>query len=413
MSRRVLLICYYFPPLGLGGIGRPLNLFRRLEQHGWECELLTVKPVLYRAYEPELLEGLDQSKVHRSGSRDPQRLLYLLGKRTVKSSTIAKGRPVAERFFPDSKVGWVKPATRLGRRLLAKRRFDCLISTAPPMSSHLIGEKLHETSGLPWIADFRDFWTIYKPEEIYDDTERLGRAKALLERVTSSASAVTTVNRSIADYLKRGETIPNGYDPDIAHHWRREPTGERFTIGLLGHQHDARQIEPLLRVIAGIVEQRPELQSKIRILQVGQIDPAWFRSLVAEHGLDIELDLRGRQPREDTIKILSGVHLFYYGISEREGAGFLPGRSFELVASGRPILAYVPMPGELTWLLDPVENARCFNDETIGSAHDAMLEQIGDWEKGRFRIDPLSDYALRFSADQLARRFAQLMERLL
>ena len=67
MNGRVLLICYYFPPLGLGGVGRPLNLFKRLPNHGWECDVLTVKPVLYRAYEPELLDGLDQSRISGRG----------------------------------------------------------------------------------------------------------------------------------------------------------------------------------------------------------------------------------------------------------------------------------------------------------------------------------------------------------
>ncbi|MCK4574663.1 MAG: glycosyl transferase family 1, partial [candidate division Zixibacteria bacterium] len=63
--KRVLLVCYYFPPLGGAGVGRPLSLFRYLPQFGYECDLLTVKPVAYRGYEPELLEGLDQSRIYR------------------------------------------------------------------------------------------------------------------------------------------------------------------------------------------------------------------------------------------------------------------------------------------------------------------------------------------------------------
>ena len=412
MSRRVLLICYYFPPLGLGGVGRPLNLFKRLEHHWWECDVLTVKPVLYRAYEPELLKGLDASRIHRSGSRDPQRLLYLLGKRSIESSTISRGKPVADRFFPDSKVGWVGPAVRLGSRLLKKRRYDFLISTAPPISCHLVGMKLHEKFKVPWIADFRDFWTIYKLEDLYRGTPNLKRARALLDRITATATKVTTVNRSIAEYLKTGETITNGYDPDIARHWRREPDRSRFTIGLLGHQHDSRQIEPLLNVLKAVIAKNPGLTERIRILQVGQIDPDWFRSLVREHGLDIELDLRLRQPREATVQILSDAHVFYYGISEREGSGFLPGRSFELIASGRPILAYVPVAGELSWLLEPVPNALCFSDRTLKQAADFVVEQAGAVAEDRYSFDPLSDYARQFSAEEIVRRFAQLMERL-
>ena len=56
MNKKVLLICYYFPPLGLAGVGRPLNLFKRLPRFGWDCHVLTVKPVTYWAYEPDLLD---------------------------------------------------------------------------------------------------------------------------------------------------------------------------------------------------------------------------------------------------------------------------------------------------------------------------------------------------------------------
>ena len=57
---KVLLICYYFPPLGGAGISRPLSLFKHLPEHGIDCDVLTVEPVTYRIYEPELLDGLDK-----------------------------------------------------------------------------------------------------------------------------------------------------------------------------------------------------------------------------------------------------------------------------------------------------------------------------------------------------------------
>ena len=257
MSRRVLLICYYFPPLGLGGVGRPLNLFKRLPDYGWECDVLTVKNVAYRAYEPELLDGLDTSRIFRSGSRDPQRLLYLMGVRTVSASAISRGKPVSEKFFPDSKISWVKPAMRLGGKLCRRRGYDVILSTSPPISSHLVGLELSERYDVPLLADFRDFWTIYKAEDVFDDKDQVRKARRLLEEIRTGAAAVTTVNRSIADYLGGGEVITNGYDPDLAGYWRDEPDRERFTIGLLGHQHDTRQVEPLFEVLQRVESRRP------------------------------------------------------------------------------------------------------------------------------------------------------------
>ena len=79
------------------------GLRNRLVKSG--VHVLTVKPVTYWAYEPELLDGLDTSRVYRSGSRDPQRIMHLLGVRRIKASAIQGSAKITDKFFPDSKVG--------------------------------------------------------------------------------------------------------------------------------------------------------------------------------------------------------------------------------------------------------------------------------------------------------------------
>ena len=412
MSGRVLLVCYYFPPLGLGGVGRPLNLIKRLPQHGWECHVLTVKPVLYRAYEPELLEGLDMSRIFRAGSYDPQRLLYLLGVRKVKAQTISRARPVAERFFPDSKVGWVGPAIRLGRRLHRLHDYAAVISTSPPVSAHLIGLALSRELDLPLIADFRDFWTIYKAEEVYSDEQQRHRGRQMLDRIRDRADALTAVNCSIVEYLGVGEIIPNGYDPETAEYWKQAPSTDAFTIGLLGHQHDTREIEPLLKLLEGFRARRPDGLKSLRLLQVGEIDAQWFRSLMKERGLDIQIDLRGRQNRAETIRTLSQAHLFFLGISQKEGPGFLPGRTFELIASGRPLLAYCRRDSEVARVVGQSSGGLCFHDDSFDRAVDVLMTQFDSFAAGNYQFAPLCDYARQFSGDELARRFAELLDRL-
>src|SRR5574341_1987492 len=107
--RKVLLISYYFPPMGGAGISRPLALFQNLPAHNYDCHILTVKPVLYRVYESELLQELDGTKIFLSGSREPSRLLYILGVRNISTKAADYSRMVSKNFFPDSKEGWIKP----------------------------------------------------------------------------------------------------------------------------------------------------------------------------------------------------------------------------------------------------------------------------------------------------------------
>jgi hypothetical protein len=182
-----LLVCYYFPPVGGAGISRPLGLFKNLPEHGIDCDILTVKPIAYRLLEPELLDGLDESRIHRAGSLDPLRLLYLAGVRRVGASSTRRARPASRRLFPDSKIGWVSKAVRLGARLLKSSQYDAILSTSPPISCHLVAQELVRRSKLPWLADFRDPWTSYTIEDWYHSPVLAARARKLLASIRSQS----------------------------------------------------------------------------------------------------------------------------------------------------------------------------------------------------------------------------------
>ncbi len=117
-KKHILIICYYFPPLGLAGVRRPLALLKKMTALGHSVDILTVKPVTYFVYEPELLKGLDLSRIFRAGSTDPQRIMYLLGKRTITPGGAKSAKGMSPGIFPDSKKGRVRPAIKLGRTLV-------------------------------------------------------------------------------------------------------------------------------------------------------------------------------------------------------------------------------------------------------------------------------------------------------
>ena len=53
---------------------------------------------------------------------------------------------------------WVPGATRTARALIDDRRIDCVVTSSPYESTHLIGLALGRRRPA-WIADFRDGWT--------------------------------------------------------------------------------------------------------------------------------------------------------------------------------------------------------------------------------------------------------------
>lgn len=411
-KKRVLLVCYYFPPLGGAGVGRPLALFKQFPRFGYECHVLTVKPVAYRSYEPELLDGLDTRRIYRSGSYDPQRLMYLVGVRKVTDAAINRGKKLSNRFFPDPKIGWVRPAVKLGRVLAENRHYNFIISTSPPISIHLAAMKLAEEFDIPWIADFRDYWTGYKAENWFDRKRQIDRALSLLHDITDRASIVTAVNLAIVDYLQTGKAIFNGYDDERARSWTLPPDSRNFVIGVLGTLDELRPVEPLFKLLAALRKEAYRAFDKVRLLQVGQVNVAGFETLLDRYGLRDRTDLRGIRSRTDTIAILSQASLMYVGLSAPRENDIVPGRIFDMLASGRPIMAYVPKGSVIESLVKESGNGFCWTDDSLPGAVGYLRRQIELSGGKELLIRPLPPYATRFSAEKMVERFVDVMETL-
>jgi len=404
-------VCYYFPPLSGAGVARPLALFKHLPEFGWECHVLSVKPVAYRAFEPELLDGLPGRHIYRAGSSDPQRLMRLMGIRTVADRVIRKGRALADWYFPDPKIGWVRRATALGRTLLANRDYDAIISTSPPVSAHLVARTLSREFKRPWIADFRDYWTIHRPEQLYANRpRRRRRAQRLLAAIRDEASEVTAVNETVREYVGAGTVISNCYDEALAAGWTL-PAGSPFVIGVLGALNEITPVAPLLRLLARLRRERPEVFPRVRVRQVGEVDGQWLERQIDACGVQEIFDRYGWQPRRETIAILSEASLMYLGVASAEERGLSTGRVYTMLASGRPILAWAPEDSELARLLAHTGSGVCFFGSDDSPAVKYLADLVQAHGEGKTPVTLRPAYAEPYSSRRMTEKFAALLDR--
>lgn len=397
----------------MGGIGRPLNLFSELPNVGWDCDVLTVKPVAYRGYEEELGATLDQSRIFRSGSYDPQRILYLLGVRKVKAATIEKTRAASTRFFPDSKVGWVGPAVRFGRKILRAKKYDVILSSSPPISSHLVARQLAVEFETPWVADFRDYWSVTPVEQAYSDPAQIERGNRLLNDIRQKARRITAVNQSIADYLGHGLVIRNAYNEKLAEAWRPPTDHSLFRLGMLGHGVDRDSWLWLLDVLKEVERLNPKLASEIDLVQVGQANAPALESDVRERNLPNRIQTHGHLSRAATIEALNVTHAVYLGMSQPEGLQFVPGRVYDLLASGRPIISNAEPTSEIARIITGTGNGWCYSASDISAASLQIVDLAKQTFDGQLSIIPRPPYARAYGSRRQAESFAGLFEQLI
>ena len=248
-------------------------------------------------------------------------------------------------LVPDSHVvSWLPAAIPAVRRLVARGDVDCVVTTGPPDSVHLVGLALG-SSRPAWLADFRDGW-LFEPLREPFPTAAQRRLDAALEgRVVRRAHAVAAATQAITYDIRRrygvhAATVTNGYDPRLeaeADHATLPnlPDDRRLLVhtgALSGPRgRDARPFLQALRRVAG----EPEVGSELVLVQAGPTLPADEPLLadLRERGLVFTL---GLVPRPSAIALQRRAAVLVLLTSEEVSQS--TGKLYEYLAAGRPIL---------------------------------------------------------------------------
>ncbi len=409
-SNDILLLSYYFPPLGMGGVGRPYALAKYLPDYGYRVHVVSVKKVLYPAYDYGVALPEGKASIHRTGSLDPSRLLYLLGKRKLKASgysSITGKWPV---YLPDLKRGWNRFAFGKAVRLIENNNIKTVITTSPPPSTHMIGLKLKEKFDIKWIADFRDFWFPQPIEKIYRHEFTKRFALRLKNEILEKADEVVAVNEDIRNYLGRGEVICNGGDEELIDIWQKGSTdAKEFRIGMYGTFNEIVPAEPLFTALRKIIDRNADGERKITIIHGGHADED-LRRTIDKYELNDRVRLLGYLPKEQAVEELSVCDAFYLAVRENDGYYILPGRTFDLLLSGKPLFGVVPHGSAIEKLLRGYPSGHMViwkNENALADLIMHLWKYRGSWpqlkEKSRLH---------RYTGRRLAEEYRSLIENL-
>lgn len=363
--RRFLMVAYFFPPMGDGGVFRSLKLARYLPEFGWEPVVLCGRPEDYWVRDASLLAelppGLERLPV---GGLTGQGLLRRL--RGARGGAGAGGARSSRGFarlrrlgdllmMPDAYAGWIGPATRAGRERLAAGDIALVYSSSPPDSGHRVAQRLAGASGLPWVADFRDPWFglhLKRPPTAWHRWRHAQMEAAVLAR--AQVVAVTEAWR--ADYAARAARPPrlirNGFDP--ADYPPREAparaAGAPLRILHTGKLSLTRSAAPFLAGVAALRREAPDLLAGVEFCFLG---PRESDNEAAAQALGLADCVRFEDPvshAESVARQQAADLLLLIKHDDARYKDLVPGKFYEYAAAGPPLLAMTPA-GEVEQLI--------------------------------------------------------------
>lgn len=410
-ERTVLLIAFHFPPIvGSSGVQRTLRFSQHLSGFGWRPIVLSIVPSAYEASGSAAGNEIPADvEVHRAFGMDAARRVSIAGRYPRLLAT------------PDRWATWRYWAVRKALRIIRERSVTALFSTFPIATAHRVGLDVASTTGLPWVAEFRDpMWQGDYPEDQHINAAWRRLEEQVFARanrvVVTTPSAVDTYARRFPGYPRGAiELIENGFDEET---FRRAAvsmdiglTKNRGPVTLLHSgivYRSERDPRHLFEAISRLKRAGRTSAAEFQLLLRASGDTAGFRADIERHAID---DIVRLEPGVDYLAALQEM-MSVDGLLLLQASNCnaqVPAKLYEYLRAGRPIVALTDPAGDTartleqagTGILAPLDSP----DEIVRALLEFMaVARSGDWRR------PPPERVAGFSRQSQAGQLARLLD---
>ncbi len=352
---KVLVIAYYFPPMGLSGVQRTLKFTKYMKDYNWDPVVLTAANTGYFAHDNSLLKEAESAgiRIVRTGGNDVNSLLSRKGTIKMPPEIIRKIFHLFTYtfFFPDNKISWTKKAIKKAREIIAKEKFDLLFVSAPPFSSINMAVKLKKEFNIPLVIDYRDLWYgnqfAFYPTPLHKLLHKNMEYKAL-----KAAEKIIATNRKMKEKILDNYKfltfediyiIPHGYDPaDFKNLKKAEKSKEKMHITYSGIFYDFVTPKYFIQAFKKLSVERPDVTANIELGFIGYLRNE-NRKLIKKLNLQGFVQEFGYLNHSDALdKIMASDVLWMMVGNARNADTISSGKLYEYFGTRKPIIASVP-----------------------------------------------------------------------
>jgi len=238
--------------------------------------------------------------------------------------------------------------------------------------------------------------------------------RKLEQQVIWAADTVLTVSQSWAKDLeqlggKKVKIITNGYD---ASDFKNTPNkvDDAFSIVHIGTIHKERNPHKLWIVLKELLHENPDLQSKLKIKLIGKVDFSVIEEMRA-HGLEQFTERISYIPHSDIPKQMMRSRVLLLLISRFPGSsGMIPGKVFEYLASGRPVLMLGNTQGDTARLIREMRVGEVCEYEDAEQIKSAVIHLFKRYQSNYDSVESID--IKRFERRELTRSLTEVIHTL-
>ncbi len=398
--KKLLVIVYYWPPCGGVGVQRWLRFIKYLPQHGWEPTVLTTKNGDYPAIDESLLSSVPKGiKIIRTQTPTFSGMYRRFSKKDESkiphgsleiNSTDSPFKKISiwirlNLVIPDARKIWNKFAYQAARKELLTNKYNAVITTGPPHSTHLIGLKLKKKYKINWIADFRDPWTQMGYLKNVKRLKITSCFDGLLEnKVVKTCDAVIAASQKIISDLScspdKIHLITNGFDPQDYKEITKEKINRNFNLNYFGTlPPESNPVSVLEAVIQlnkmGVTNTKMNFWGNISEEVKEQLNKFDDSGIVKFYK---------HIAHNKAIELMSNSSMLLLIINNvKNNEGIITAKIFEYMGSGVTILGIGPTNSEPATILQETGSGKMFQYERVDEIADHIKTIYKLWQQGK------------------------------
>ncbi len=413
--KQLLLIAYFYPPLGGPGVQRPLKLVKHLKRYGWETDVITVSDIVFHSQDDQLLREDLARRIYRIPSRDLMSILSKTGKkRKAMTQRIYFKTPewikrlIRSSYLIDDKIGWLPNVVKQAEKLISIYNYDAIMATMGPYTSGVIASRLSKKFNLPLIIDYRDHWTL-NPYLSYLTPLHRRCAQKQEARILQKSRLVSVVGKVMkseliknfdADLKNKILVMYNGWDEQDFKSYKSEKH-DKIVLRYIGNFYGNRSPEKFIQVLEKLDE---NIRNKLQIEFVGNY---YQETLQQIKNSKIDIKLISQTNHQRAVELMQTSDILLLLISSKDGNGVITGKLFEYLRCQKPILALIPPAGEAAEILRQNGHDLICSEEKLDTAADNITQIVHDLETGKkmkFEADA------RLNRENQSKKFVEFLE---
>jgi len=422
---KLLIITYYWPPAGGPGVQRWLKFAKYLPDFEIQPIVYVPKNASYPIIDENLVDEVPKNCiVLKKNIFEPYQLASILSKN--KTQKISSGLIPSQKkqsfleklllwirgnlFIPDARKFWIKPSVKYLKKYIQDNNIETIVTSGPPHSLHLIGLQLKKEVGVKWLADFRDPWTtIGYHKALKLSSIAKNKHKKLENTVLNAADSIIVTSKTTKLEFQKITSKPitiitNGYDVETN---LKFDLDKKFSIAHIGTLLSDRNPLILWEVLQELTTENALFSSYFELKLIGKISPNILET-IAKYNLTNYLNNLGYVSHKKAIEEQKKSQLLLLiEIDSTETKEIIPGKLFEYIVSGRPIIAIGPKNSDFEEIIVKTNTGTFFDYQEKERLKNQIIHYFELFLDKKLFLNPVG--LQEYSRKNLTKKLAELI----